>query len=149
MEFMHKHKYFELAEFIRSDIAKKKGIDNTPSFEVVANLEELVENFLDPLREAYGKPIKVTSGYRCPALNKAVGGSSTSVHLIGYAADLVPVRDSFEAFRDFVVEWVIKNRTKFDQLIIEQEKKTASLWLHVGLRGNSGQQRGQIKVMTK
>lgn len=146
---MHKHKYFELSEFIESSTAKKMGLDNTPSFGIVANLEELVENFLDPLREAYGKPIKVTSGYRCQALNKAVGGSSTSVHLIGYAADLVPVRDSFEAFRDFVVEWVIKNRTKFDQLIIEQEKKTASLWLHVGLRGNSGQQRGQIKVMTK
>ena len=149
MEFMHKHTYFELSEFIRSDIAKKKGLDNSPTFEIVANLEELVEKFLDPLRAAYGLPIKVTSGFRCPALNKAVGGSSTSVHLIGYAADLVPVRGSFESFRDFVVEWVIKTGTKFDQIIIERDAKTKSVWLHVGLKSNSGQQRGQIKVMTK
>ena len=139
--------YFTLAELIKSDTATKKGIDNSPSWAVVEHLRTLVEDFLDPLRAAWGKPIRVSSGYRSKKLNAAVGGASTSVHMIGYAADL-QTGGAFGPFRDFVVECVINNRTKFDQLIIEQEKKTASLWLHVGLRGNSCQQRGQIKVMS-
>lgn len=146
MEFMHKHKYFELSEFIESSTAKKKAIDNTPTFEIVANLEELVEKVLDPLRAAYGMPIKVSSGYRCPALNKAVGGASTSVHMRGYAADL-QVGGSFNKFRDFVVEWFRKTGTKFDQLLLEKDKKGAQ-WIHIGLYNNAGQQRGQIKVMS-
>ena len=143
---MKKHKYFELSEFIRSDTAKKKGIDNAPTFEIVEHLDELVEKVLDPLRAAYGMPINISSGYRCPALNKAVGGMATSVHMIGYAADL-QVGGSFNKFRDFVVEWFRKTGTKFDQLLLESNKKTGAKWIHVGLYNNAGQQRGQIKVM--
>ena len=143
---MGKHKYFELSEFIRSDVAKKKGIDNTPTFEVVAHLEELVEKVLDPLRAAYGMPIKISSGYRCPALNRAVSGSSTSVHMIGYAADM-QVGGSFNKFLDFTVEWLKKTGTRFDQLLLESNKKTGARWIHIGLYNNSGQQRGQIKLM--
>lgn len=143
---MGKHKYFELSEFIRSDVAKKKGIDNTPTFEVVAHLEELVEKVLDPLRAAYGMPIKISSGYRCPALNRAVSGSSTSVHMIGYAADM-QVGGSFNKFLDFTVEWLKKTGTRFDQLLLESNKNTGARWIHIGLYNNSGQQRGQIKVM--
>lgn len=120
--------------------------DNTPTFEIVEHLDELVEKVLDPLRAAYGMPIKISSGYRCPALNKAVGGVATSVHMIGYAADL-QVGGSFGKFRDFVVEWVRKTGTKFDQLLLESNKKTGAKWIHVGLYNNAGQQRGQIKVM--
>ena len=144
---MAKHKYFELDEFVRSDVAKKKKIDNTPSFLVVAHLDDLVEKFLDPLRAAYGMPIKVTSGYRCPELNKAVGGSSTSVHQIGYAADL-QTSGSFNRFRDFVVEWAQKSGVRFDQILLESNAKTGAKWIHVGLKNNNGQQRGQIKVMS-
>lgn len=145
MEFMHKHTYFELSEFIRSDTAKKKNIDNSPTFQIVANLEELVEKILDPLRAAYGMPIRVSSGYRCPALNKAVGGVVSSVHMLGWAADL-QVGGSFNKFRDFVVEWFRKTGTKFDQLLLEKDKK-GNQWIHVSLYNNAGQQRGQIKVM--
>ena len=144
---MAKHRYFELDEFIASTTAKKKGIDNTPSFEVVSHLDELVENILDPLRAAYGLPITITSDYRCPALNRAVGGSETSVHMIGYAADM-QVGGSFNKFRDFVVEWLKKSGAKFDQLLVETNSKTGAKWLHIGLKNNIGQQRGQIKVMT-
>lgn len=144
--YMGKHKYFELNEFIRSDTAKKKNIDNTPTFEIVEHLDELVDRFLDPLRVAYGMPIRISSGYRCPALNKAVNGAATSVHMIGYAADL-QVGGSFNKFRDFVVEWVKKTGTKFDQLLLESNSKTGAKWIHVGLYNNAGQQRGQIKVM--
>lgn len=144
--YMGKHKYFELNEFIRSDTAKKKGIDNTPTFELVEHLDRLVDEFLDPLRAAFGMPIKISSGYRCPALNKAVNGAATSVHMIGYAADL-QVGGSFNKFRDFVVEWVKKTGTKFDQILLESNSKTGAKWIHVGLYNNAGQQRGQIKVM--
>lgn len=81
-------KYFTISELCKSDTAKARGIDNTPTEEVKRNLEALINNVLDPLREAYGKPIYVNSGYRCPKLNKAVGGVSTSEHLTGRAADI-------------------------------------------------------------
>lgn len=140
-----KHKYFELNEFIASREAKKRGIDNTPSFEVVAHLDELVEQILDPLRAAYGMPITVTSGYRCPALNKAVGGVPNSVHQLGYAADL-QVGGSFTKFKAFVVDWARKSGVRFDQILLERNKKGEE-WIHIGLRNNLGQQRGQIKVL--
>lgn len=143
---MKKYNYFELAEFLKSDTAKKKGIDNTPTFEIVERLGELVEKVLDPLRAAYGMPITVSSGYRCPALNKAVQGATTSVHQIGYAADL-QVSGSFNKFRDFVVDWFRKTGTKFDQILLESNRKTGAKWIHIGLYNNAGQQRGQIKVM--
>ena len=142
---MGKHDYFTLPEFVNSSTAKKKGIDNTPSFEVVEHLNELVDNFLDPLRAAYGMPIRITSGYRCPELNKAVGGSSTSVHMLGWACDM-QVGGSFEKFKTFVVDWVKKNNIKFDQLLLEKNAN-GDKWIHIGLKNNAGQQRCQIKVM--
>ena len=142
---MAKHKYFELDEFIKSETADKKRIDNTPTFEAVQHLDELVDRFLDPLREAWGRPIRITSGYRCPRLNQAVGGSATSVHKIGYAADMQSA-GPFEKFRDFVVAWVKANGIRFDQILLEKNKK-GDRWIHVGLKGNYGQQRGEIKVL--
>ena len=143
---MGNYRYFTLAELIKSNKAKEKSIDNTPSFEIVEHLSELVGTVLDPLRAAYGMPIRVSSGYRCPDLNRAVSGSATSVHMIGYAADL-QVGGSFTKFRDFVVEWFRKTGTKFDQILLESDKRTGAKWIHVGLYNNAGQQRGQIKVM--
>lgn len=81
-------KYFTIAELCKSDTADRKGIDNRCKKEHVANLTALVDNVLDPLREAYGKPITINSGFRSPALNKAVGGSATSDHMQGRAADI-------------------------------------------------------------
>lgn len=81
-------KYFTIDELARSSEAKRRGIDNTPPQSATANLKALVENILDPLREMWGKPIKVNSGYRCPKLNAAVGGSSQSSHMSGCAADI-------------------------------------------------------------
>jgi hypothetical protein len=83
-------KHFTLEELTRSDTALRLGIDNTPPPSVVQNLHHLVEVLLDPLREAFGKPIYVNSGYRCPALNTAVGGSRNSQHIQGQAADIRP-----------------------------------------------------------
>lgn len=89
-------KYFTLKELTRSVTAKNKGIDNTPGEVEKNNLIALVENVLDPLREAWGQPIIITSGYRCPALNRAVGGSATSQHVKGEAADIRTVSDTVE-----------------------------------------------------
>lgn len=81
-------KYFTIAELCRSNTADKFLIDNKCTKEQAANMMALVNNVLDPLREAYGKPIRVHSGFRCEKLNKKVGGSKTSDHLHGMAADI-------------------------------------------------------------
>lgn len=84
-------KYFTIEELTSSATADAQGIDNTPSNADIEHLTALVDNILDPLREAWGKPIKVNSGYRSPELNKAVGGSPRSMHLNGYAADITAI----------------------------------------------------------
>ena len=81
-------KYFSIAEFVKSDTADRKGINNRIPHEFVPHVENLIDKVLDPLREWHGKPIYVNSGYRCPELNRAVGGVGNSYHLLGCAADL-------------------------------------------------------------
>lgn len=81
-------KHFTLTELTRSATACRLGIDNTPQQAVVAALTQLVDKVLDPLREAWGAPLYVTSGYRCAALNHAVGGAPNSQHILGQAADV-------------------------------------------------------------
>lgn len=87
-------KYFTINELTKSATANRLKIDNTPSAQIQNNLEALVENVLDPLRQAWGQPIIVSSGYRCPALNKAVGGVANSQHKLGQAADIHTVSDT-------------------------------------------------------
>ena len=116
-------KYFTLKELTRSTTATAKGIDNTPTPEVEKNLTLLVENVLDPLREIYGKPITVNSGYRCPELNKSVGGSKTSDHVKGFAADITGGSKE-ENERIFNI---IKHNFHFKQLIDEK----GFSWVHV------------------
>lgn len=122
-------KYFTIEELCKSDTANSRGIDNTPTEEVKANLEALIENVLDPLREAYGKPIYVNSGYRCPALNKAVGGVSTSEHQSGRAAD-IDTHDYNENKKLF--ELAQKLKLPFRQLIDESNLS----WVHISYNPN-------------
>lgn len=83
-------KYFTIKEFEKSETAEKLKIDNTIPPELIPDVEEFVKEILDPLREAWGGPIRVTSMYRGAALNKAVKGSETSSHCIAQAVDLQP-----------------------------------------------------------
>lgn len=136
-------RYFNLKELCASDVATKKKIDNFPTFQVAEHLAELTETILEPLRAAWGGPIKVTSGYRCDALNKAVGGVANSVHRLGYAADLQPGNGKIDAFIKFTKEWLLKSGTKFDQLLLES--KGATRWIHIGLYSSTGSQRGETK----
>ncbi len=135
-------KYFTIEELCRSNTAKAKGIDNTPNKEHKEHLVELIENILDPLREAWGSAIIVSSGYRSPALNKAVGGSSTSAHCRGYAADISPANGKMTEFKAFVKKW-LKDKN-FDQYI--NEFKGKSQWVHVGYKNLNGNQRKQYLV---
>lgn len=141
--------YFTLKELCASTTATAQGIDNFPSFEVAAHLQDLADNLLDPLRRAWGSAIIVTSGYRCPALNKAVGGVARSVHQQGWAADLKPANGETEDFIDFAKTWVKVYRIKFDQLIRETTPDGKSVWLHFGLYSPTGAQRGQILNLVK
>ena len=81
-------KFFSFQEFDRIDTAYKHGIDNTAPESARKNIAALVDKVLDPLREAWGKPITVTSGYRCSEVNRLVGGVATSTHMQGMAADI-------------------------------------------------------------
>lgn len=110
----------------KSATAERKGIKNAPSTEVCKSLTALIENVLDPLREAYGKPIIVTSGYRCPKLNATVGGSASSQHVKGEAADIRSVADTPEENKK-LYDLVVKLKLPFDQLINEYNYD----WVHV------------------
>jgi hypothetical protein len=118
-------KHFTLKEFTASDTAQKFGIDNTPPVPVIAALNVLVDNVLDPLRELYGAPVVVNSGYRSPALNAMVGGASTSQHVKGEAAD-IEAGDRSRAGNIKLFE-LIRDRLPFDQLIDEHDFQ----WVHV------------------
>lgn len=138
-------KYFTLKELLHTN----RNIDNTPTFEIVDHLKELTEKLLDPLRAAYGKPIRVTSGYRCRDLNFAVGGVSTSAHMEGYAADMQDWKGDTEGLIDFAMHWVATGHVKFDQFIRETDKKSGAVWLHFGLYGPNHCQRQQILNLIK
>ncbi len=133
-------KYFTIEELCQSETAEKYKIDNTPSEEIKKNLETLIDCLLDPLREAWGSPIIINSGYRCPILNKAVGGSKTSSHMSGWSVDMRPKNGKMEEFKKFVVQFI---KTKFwDQCILEKSGDVE--WVHLSLYNNSGKQRMMI-----
>lgn len=129
-------KWFSIKEFVYSDTAKRLKINNNPSDEIIENIKEL-GNVLDGLREAWGSPIRVNSGYRCPALNKAVGGAKTSGHLTGYAADLYPINGQIETFSDFCIDYF--EDKEYDELLTETSGGTS--WVHFALKSINGEQR--------
>lgn len=119
-------KYFTINELTKSSTASRLHINNTPSQEVKDNLNKLIDNVLDPLRELYGKPIIVNSGYRCPKLNKAVGGARNSQHLIGQASDIRTVTNTKESNKQ-LFDIIRNSKLPFDQLINEYDFN----WVHV------------------
>ena len=109
-------KHFTISELLKSDTATKHKLWNGAPKEAEENLRALVDEVLDPLREAYGKPVRVNSGYRCPLLNRLVGGSPNSQHMRGEAADIQPVIGN-DADLPELARILIENG-KFDQLIL-------------------------------
>ena len=128
--------YFTLDEFLKSETAEKNNIKNIPNAEQIANIEQLVAHILDPLREKFGKPIVVSSGFRCAELNAKIKGSRTSQHCKGEAADIMPKN---HADLKSLFKLIILENLPFDQLIFEK-----GVWIHVSMKGNKQPQRGEV-----
>ena len=120
--------YFTISELTASATAQREGIDNRPPTSAYHLLHVLVEQLLDPIREAWGAPIVVSSGYRCKELNELVGGAKNSHHLLGCAADLIAGskaehRKLFELIRQLQQA----GKIRFTQLIAEDDFR----WIHI------------------
>lgn len=126
--------HFTLEEMTFSQTAIRKGIDNTPDAVVIRNLTNLCEYILEPIRKGLGKPIHVSSGYRCKELNKAIGGATNppSQHVQGRAADISVQGMSTEDLYD----WIKHSGIIFDQLIEE-----FGAWVHISYAVNARMER--------
>jgi len=131
--------HFTIGELIASDIAARKGIDNTPSALVEANLAR-VAGILEAVRALNGRPVVVSSGYRCKALNTAVGGADNSAHMYGLAADInAPGVSPYDLGLA-----IIKAGIKFDQIIHEFGE-----WVHIAVPEQGKNPRGSILTIKK
>jgi hypothetical protein len=128
--------HFALSEFTRSESAKREGLDNTPTAEHLENLKTLCEKVLEPIRLKYGS-INISSGYRGKMLNHFIGGSVSSDHCLGRAAD-IDMDDSGTGVTNKEIFDYIKDNLEIDQLINEFNYS----WIHVGYR--KGANRKQI-----
>lgn len=146
---------FTLEEMLVSSTANKYGINNKPDAIAKANMTMLCKKFLQPIRDGYGKPIIITSGYRCPTLNAKVGGSKTSQHIKGQAVDIndgAGYKMGGEARYAANAELFdyIYDKGGYDQLINEHpDAKGRPQWVHVSYNPNLKKQRGQTLVAKK
>lgn len=138
---------FTLEELTDSETARRRGIDNTPSEAVVQNLRMLAERVLQPIREEYGHPITVTSGYRCVRLNTAVGGAKASQHLTGCAADIKCSYTSKAYLFRLILKMVREGKIHVGQLIWEYGTTDEPAWIHVSLP--SATKRNQVLYLYK
>ncbi len=133
---MRLSEHFTLEEFVRSRKAQARGIKNEPPAEAVEWMKQLVKNILEPLRQAWGQPIFVNSGYRSPELNRVVGGVPNSQHLLGQAADIVA---DISLLNYDLGQLIIELGLPFDQLIFEDyyieyvtgKPQHRCRWIHV------------------
>jgi hypothetical protein len=134
-----------LAEVTRSETAKRKGISNMPTAEHIENFKKLAANIFQPIREHFGKPIIISSGYRSAELNKAIGGSLSSQHCSGEAIDIDMDGTDITNAQIF---YYIKDNLNFDQIIWEFGTNTNPDWVHVSFAANRSQ-RKQMLVAKK
>ncbi len=133
------------AEAIRSDTAKRLGIDNTPNEEQLKNMESVAVNVFEPLRDNFCVPIYIPSFFRSKLLNKAIAGSTNSQHMNGEAIDLDA--DMFGIITNKQIFDYIKDHLKFDQLIAEDVKPDGKIeWVHVSYKDTGN--RNEILTMT-
>ena len=134
---------FTYEELRRSDVAERRGINNSPRTKeeekrVIENLKALCMEVLQPLRDFLGKPVVISSGYRCPELNKAVGGVRNSQHMKGEAAD-IHVENTEHRLK---IMHFIMDETDFDQVIWERNR-AGTQWVHVSYK-REGVNRHQV-----
>lgn len=139
--------HLDLSEVIRSESAKRLGIKNMPTDEHIANLKILAENIFQPIRNNFRVPIRISSGYRSPALNRAIGGSQTSQHSTGEAIDIDMDGNPHGVTNKQIFDY-IKNNLNFDQLIWEFGSSSNPDWVHVSFKAK-GNQRKQVLVAKK
>ena len=125
---MRLSKNFVLSEIIRSNTAKRLGISNEPKKEHLKNLQRIVTNILQPLRDNLG-PIRISSGYRSPSLNRAISGSNKSQHTKGQALDLQFWKEGQMCNKE-IYDWIVESGLDFDQMINEFDYS----WIHLSLR---------------
>ena len=138
---------FSLEELIRSSTAKRIGIDNIPNDEHLKNLQVVVDEIAQPLRDHFGKPVRINSGYRSPALNDAIGGSKKSQHSKGEAIDLeIDGVSNLE-----VADWITDN-CDYDQVILEfynPAEGPNSGWVHASCKANLSENRERNLIALK
>lgn len=135
--------HFTLQEFERSRKAQELGIDNHVPARLIPALEQLCQEVLEPLRLYAGEPVIISSGYRCPKLNRLVGGTLLYQHVKGEAADIhLPDRLTGMRWFSFLME-----STDFDQLIWERRGSTC--WIHVSCRKDRKLNRHQVLYLRK
>lgn len=139
---MQLSKHLSLAEVTRSDSAKRNGISNQPTPEHLENFKKLAENIFEPIREHFGKPISISSGYRSKELNAKIGGSLTSQHCSGEAID-IDMDGTPDGVTNRMVFDYIKANLNFDQLIWEFGDTKSPDWVHVSYE-STGKQRKQV-----
>ncbi len=125
---MRLSKNFVLSEITRSNTAKRLGIDNEPTKKDLENLQRIVTNLLQPLRDHLG-PIRISSGYRSKELNRAISGSNKSQHSKGEAVDIQFWKEGQMCNKE-VYDWIIDNAVEFDQMINEFDFS----WIHISLK---------------
>lgn len=130
---------FTLQEFTYSGKAIELGIENIPNAMQIACLQSWCDNIGEPIRKHFGKPVRIRSGFRCPELNKAVGGAPTSQHTLGEAADI-----EIDGIRNDAIWAFIVNTLNYDQCIAEKLRKDdgSAGWIHVSHK-KDGKQRGE------
>ena len=144
--------HFSLSEFERSATATKLGIDNRVPSQYIPALQQLCQEILEPLRAFANHPIIIGSGFRCPALNKAVGGVKNSQHMTGEACDIRLPRTPYVDWGDNLAHtdmsvayrWLdfLEHHTDFDQLILEPSH--GEYWIHVSCKSDRSRNRHQV-----
>lgn len=129
-------KNFSLLELTSSETATRRGIDNTPSQTEINNLKKLCEEVMQPLRDWYGKPINITSGFRSAKLNRVIGGASSSQHVKGEAIDFTLPKEDYKK----VWKWITEN-LEYDQIIWEFGNSEAPDWIHISYTTNNRNQK--------
>ena len=153
MQNIYLSPHFTLKELTASQTAKEHGIVNVPSEQEIENLRALCVHTLEPLRSFVGKPIVISSGYRCNQLNVKVGGAYASQHTVGEAADIQLPLTSYTAWDDnqrhtdleIARKWFdwLERHVDFDQLILETSNGK-DFWIHVSCRKNRRANRHQV-----
>jgi hypothetical protein len=143
---MQLSKNLSLAEVMRSETAKRKGVSNMPTEAHIANFKLLAEKVFQPIREHFGVPIHISSGYRSAALNKAIGGAASSQHCSGEAID---IDMDGTAVTNAQIFNYIKDNLEFDQLIWEFGTDANPDWVHVSYESTGKQRKQMLKAVKK